>query len=396
MTKMTSRERMLTAMGGGIPDRCPVAPDISNMIPAKLTGRPFWDIYYRNDPPLWSAYLDALKRYKFDGWFIYGHLDLNHEHQIEASSEILEQNENRLVVRNTYRTPAGDLTDVILYPAADPPTLVEKVIKDIEKDFEKAKYLIQPPTGYDNTLFKRQNRELGDAGVMGICLPCPGFQSLIGLFDGGLEALSYAMADCPALVESLNESYCEASVKLCEYAIESEAESVLLGASGSIALASPELWRKLALPTIKTVTDMCRKANIISGLHSCGKEMYIVEACVNETKLDYINPLEIPPMGDCTLSKAREISGDKMCLMGNLHTTEVMLNGTVKLVRRESLKALLDAGQNGSFILSTGDQCGRDTPEENIHAMVEAMDEFGHYPLDVEKIEAEINFGIIP
>ena len=31
----------------------PVAPDISNMIPAKLTGLPFWDLYlYEKNPDL--------------------------------------------------------------------------------------------------------------------------------------------------------------------------------------------------------------------------------------------------------------------------------------------------------------------------------------------------------
>ena len=41
---MTSRERMLTAFRGGIPDTVPVCPDISNMIPCRLTGKPYWDI----------------------------------------------------------------------------------------------------------------------------------------------------------------------------------------------------------------------------------------------------------------------------------------------------------------------------------------------------------------
>ena len=40
---MTSRERMMCAMRGETPDRMPVAPDISNMVPCKLTGKPFWD-----------------------------------------------------------------------------------------------------------------------------------------------------------------------------------------------------------------------------------------------------------------------------------------------------------------------------------------------------------------
>ena len=42
---MTSRERLLTVLRGDIPDCVPVAPDFSNMIPARRTGKPFWDVY---------------------------------------------------------------------------------------------------------------------------------------------------------------------------------------------------------------------------------------------------------------------------------------------------------------------------------------------------------------
>ena len=65
---MTSRERMLIAMKNGQPDMVPVAPDISNMIPCKLTGKPFWDIYLYQDPPRWKTYIDAVRYFGFDGW----------------------------------------------------------------------------------------------------------------------------------------------------------------------------------------------------------------------------------------------------------------------------------------------------------------------------------------
>ena len=38
-----------------------------------------------------------------------------------------------------------------------------------------------------------------------------------------------------------------------------------------------------------------------------------------------------------------------------------------------------DAGAEGGFVLSTGDQCGRDTPEENILAMIETAKYYGKY-----------------
>ena len=69
----------------------------------------------------------------------------------------------------------------------------------------------------------------------------------------------------------------------------------------------------------------------------------------------------------------------KLALKGNLHTTEVMLRGTVETVIAASKKAIDDAAEGGRFILATGDQCGRDTPDANIRAMVETARTYGRY-----------------
>lgn len=56
-----------------------------------------------------------------------------------------------------------------------------------------------------------------------------------------------------------------------------------------------------------------------------------------------------------------------------------MLNGTVDDVVEASKKAIDAAATGGRFILSTGDQCGRDTPDENLRAMVETARTYGKY-----------------
>ncbi len=88
---MSPRERMMSAMANGKPDRVPVAPDISNMIPARMTGKPFWDIYLHDDPPIWKAYLDAVERLGIDGWFIYADMGYRYPGgRTEAAAEIAE------------------------------------------------------------------------------------------------------------------------------------------------------------------------------------------------------------------------------------------------------------------------------------------------------------------
>ncbi len=111
----------------------------------------------------------------------------------------------------------------------------------------------------------------------------------------------------------------------------------------------------------------------------CGKEMHIVRRAAECTDLSCINPLEILPMGDCDLAEIKRRYGHKLALMGNLHTTEVMLRGTVEQVKAAARQAIEDAGKGGGFILSTGDQCGRDTPDENIFALVDTCKTDGRY-----------------
>ena len=84
-------------------------------------------------------------------------------------------------------------------------------------------------------------------------------------------------------------------------------------------------------------------------------------------------------MGDCELAPAKREFGSHLALMGNLHTTDTMLRGTKNDVIEAARRSIEDAGENGGFILSTGDQCGRDTPDENLEAVVEAVERYGWY-----------------
>jgi len=84
-------------------------------------------------------------------------------------------------------------------------------------------------------------------------------------------------------------------------------------------------------------------------------------------------------MGDVDLAEVKRARGRQIALMGNLHTTDVMLNGSPDQVRRAAIEAMRAGGPGGGFVLSTGDQCGRETPEANLRAMVEVAKVLGVY-----------------
>lgn len=369
---MTSKERMLLAIANQVPDRVPVAPDISNMIPCRLTGKPFWDIYLYNNPPLWQAYIDAVRFFGIDGWFIYGYINFKYANDRRITiRDTYQKTDERITVRNTYITPAGELWEEIVYYLADPPTAIRKLIKNLDEDMAKLRYFFPEITGFDPTPLEEMRKALGDLGALGIGIAVPGMQNLFDWFNGGLEAATYAYYDKPELVSEFvcwQENFL---LQQLELSLAANPDFILFGASGLGTMNTPESFRKMALPFLKKATRMCKQAGIPSMLHSCGKERMLVEIMANETDLDCINPLEIPPMGDCNLAEIKQRFGHRLALMGNLHTTEIMLSGTPHEVERAAKQCIADAGTYGGFILSTGDQCGRDTPDENIFKLVE-------------------------
>ena len=169
MPAMTSRERFLTAMRNGVPDRVPCAPDFSNMIPCKLTGRPFWDVYYHGSPPLWRAYLEAARYYGIDAWFVDydGPMRCSYPVPLQHDRFVRHRSAERMVVAERIRTPAGDLEAETTYYLADPPTRTVKPVKDLKRDWPKVCCLFQVPDACDPYQVEYQKRELGESGVYG-------------------------------------------------------------------------------------------------------------------------------------------------------------------------------------------------------------------------------------
>jgi uroporphyrinogen decarboxylase len=390
MESMSRKERLLAAYANKTPDRVPVTPDISNMVPCRLTGKPFWDIYYRQDPPLWQAYIDAVKYFGIDGRFIYGNPQVRTDDRTTKTEQVLEKRPDRWLVRTVVQTPAGEMSRITCFMRGDPPTDTEKLIKHFKNDFSKLRYLFPRVQGFDPSLMQAQKAALGDLGILITNISAPGLHTFAGLFEGNLEAATYAYYDEPDLFAELVELADRAAVAKATCAIEAGTEVIQTGGSGSITMSSPDLWRSMSLPTIKTITRLCREAGILSCVHSCGKEKALIDACYHETDLNSVNPLEPPPMGDCELAEIKRLYGDRLSLQGNLHTTTTMLLGRVTDVRLAALEAIRAAGGKGGYILSTGDQCGRDTPDANIFALVDVVREFGSYPLDLDAIDAEI------
>ncbi|MEI6500102.1 MAG: uroporphyrinogen decarboxylase family protein [Armatimonadota bacterium] len=393
---MTSRERLLTALRNGIPDRVPVAPDISMYVPMRYSGCTLQDFWTgpKNGLPHWQAYLDAADHYGLDAWtapvfglpLIYedSPVEWRHESRVDPVRDVL-------VSTAVVRTPAGDLTQETVCYRGDQPSATVKLIKDLPRDLPRFRYTQPLPRALDvATLDTYRNACQQRGHAFGVTIPYPGYHMWSYWVQGGVATLAYAAQDTPAVLDEWLEWDLERGTREVELALQAGLDFILFGGSGTITMASPALAERCAIPALKRWSAMAKAADLPTMLHSCGKTRALADLLVAHTDVGMLNPVEPPPMGDVDLAELKETHGQRLALMGNLHTTDVMLLGSVQDVRRESLKAIRAAGANGGFILSTGDQCGRDTPDENLREMVRVAAEFGSYPLDMDRLTAEI------
>lgn len=377
---MTSRERLQKVLKREPTDCVPVSPDTSNMIPAKLTGKPFWQLYLYQDPPIWKAYIDCVKHFGFDS-LMDGYVSILFEDLGELNNEwtevIVYRSDDRIITQQ-YRK-ANNLmewsTRVIVYYIDNPPTPHVKPsdvgLSNIPSHWEPVEGVKQWTQG--EALLKLVKQEMGDHGLVGVY---SGYCNLVSN-----EEMIYDWYDNPEKYLEKRDRVIEESEKKLKklMSLEHKPDFICTGSSGTLVFNNIDMFRKMGLHIVKKVTSMCKQYGIPSHIHSCGPEEQLVKICVEETDITVMDPLEVPPMGDCNLKEIKRLYGDKIVLKGNLHTTNVMLNGTVQDVINASKQAIDDAAYGGGFILSTGDQCGRDTPFENIHAMIETARTYGKY-----------------
>jgi uroporphyrinogen-III decarboxylase len=100
--------------------------------------------------------------------------------------------------------------------------------------------------------------------------------------------------------------------------------------------------------------------------HVCGDTLPIMPA-IPSTGIDILSADHA-----ISLKSAREGVGSTICLMGNVDPITVMWNGTPERIREESLRCIDEAGADGRFILSAGCEVPKDTPIQNIQALVMA------------------------
>jgi uroporphyrinogen decarboxylase len=133
-------------------------------------------------------------------------------------------------------------------------------------------------------------------------------------------------------------------------------------------IMSPQCWRDMIRPHLQKIFNVGKSKGLWVAYHSCGAIRPIIPDLI-EMELDVLNPIQCncPGMDPIELKKD---FGKRLSFMGGVDTMDLLPNGTVEDVRRETAKLIEGmTTEGGGFILAASHTVPPETPLDNIFAM---------------------------
>jgi len=326
---MNSRERVLDLIAGKPVDRPPAMP-ITMMWAADLIGANYHD-YATCAATQAAAQCAAARQFGFD-------------HVSVISDPCCE---------------AADLGAAIFYPPDGPPAIIEE--KALLADLGRLSSLRLPdPHRAGSRMANRLEavrllrQQMGDTHLIEGWVegPCAESADL-----RGINTLMMDYYDDAAFIHALADFTAKTALQFAKAQIEAGADIIGVG-DAAASLINRELYDEFVLPYERQLVDGIHAAGGRVRLHICGRTIHLADAMATLG----CEIVDLDTLVD--LRAARAAMGDAQILLGNVHTVNVVKNGTVEDLRRELAKCRADAG--GQWIAGAGCEVPRHSPAENV------------------------------
>jgi MtaA/CmuA family methyltransferase len=184
------------------------------------------------------------------------------------------------------------------------------------------------------------------------------------VFMLGLTETLLLIYDQPDELKQALEWRTQKAIEWADEFIKKGVECVWIGeGAASSSIISPGMYAEFVLPYASRVVQHLKTNNIVTIMHVCG-DINKSAGIIAQTGVD---AMDIDYMVD--LNTARNSIERTICLRGNLSPMDLLNKSSDQLV--DQCKKMIDSA-GLPFVLSTGCVVARDTPKENVDAMVTA------------------------
>lgn len=197
-----------------------------------------------------------------------------------------------------------------------------------------------------------------------------------------LTTLSLTIYDDPQLITEMCDAYTKWVLKVVKLTYDVGGIDVFMiaddwGGTTSL-LMSPKHLRQFFVAPFGDIVRGMHEFGLPVAMHNDGNLWDILDDLV-DTGINAYHPVERAASMD--LAKIKQRYKGRLCPIGNINNKTTMVDGTPEDVEREAIECLKTAAGGGGYILATDHSLHDDIPLENIHAYIEVAKKYGTYPL---------------
>ncbi|MCM8819081.1 MAG: hypothetical protein NC915_06385 [Candidatus Omnitrophica bacterium] len=381
---MTSKERIYTVLRGGIPDRVPVSLYKIN----PFENNSFWAKHKSFEKLLLKAkeLQDTFHLYRPQTGFFFsapGSIDLKVEEQHDTTIS--------KIIKLTVETNYGPLTRTARTTDMSAHQWVQKPWIEREKDIHKFLSLPYIPYQPDLSDFYSIQKELGDKGVIVICLPNP--LGVAGFLFAPGDFSKFALEN-PKLIMQLLEKIYERLCDLYKF-IAFSVSNTIIRIRGAEYATPPNLpieyfhdikktFSEFVLRFDKPLIEILKRGNfnyICYHWHDGIDELIPLVLKMDINILEPIcNSFDLPNR----ILKVRKFVGDSITIMGGILAEEIQFRSREE-IRNMVKECIIQGARRGRFILIPSD-IPESAPisyeeEQNYIEFLQSGVEFGKYPI---------------
>ena len=362
---MTSKQRMLTAIKGEVPDRLPATTHhvMQYFLDNFMNGifrQEFFD-YFGLDPITWEmAYKPDESRNEFyepeeTDEFLQSRMIFSENWRIEKENV---PDQFFKSTRYNFITPDGTLS-TILQSNDQTSWVTEHLVKNKSEIDIIDKYVTYPLVDVES--INKIADEYGDQGLVRGHICCfdvfgqPGcWQDACCLY--GTEKMIMATYDDPFWVKEFLTILQKRKLHFITSMAGARYDLLELGGGdASTTVISPKIFNEFVAPFDSKLIETAHGAGQLIVYHTCGGMMPILEdiAAMNPDAMETFTPADMG--GDVDLAEAKKCIGDKVCIIGGFDQFHYFKGCTVNDTKNYVRKCFDEAGGDGGFIICPSD-----------------------------------------
>ena len=384
---MTSRERVQAILNHEVPDRVPIILGVSNATGIKM--KPYQGIKE-------LAGITAPDAYIYD-WPELGSAKIDEQTMLRLHSDVrgvLDRFPKAVQERNNKREPHSPCLDDwgmgqieiepgVWFPGYHP--LAEATtIKELD-DYRGWPDMDDP---YRVAHVRAEARTLADENRFAI-MATPWLMFPLERAFGlqGMDKFLMNLAMYPDFAEAMlkkNLELCKQHMGHFLEAIGENIDIIKIGddlGSQDRLMISPRMYRQMLKPLHADLISFIKertKAKVF--FHTDGDVFDLIEDFI-EIGVDVLNPIQTSAGKMSDLAGLKDRYGSRLVFCGAVDTQHILPDGTPEEVRQEVRRVINILGEGGGYMAASVHTIMNEVPPENILAMVDAVEEFGYYPL---------------